>query len=168
MPLMCSDVTCLINVNYIKSNKMQGKHLLNIVNIWKKITYEKVEISKRLYFTCENIEYNLITLTFTVDFPQPTSDFQTYKWSKAQTVGINLLNWIIRGLLVHCQYMLTFYTFLTQATRAVVSDLEDHTVLHYSQALVATQKLCKYNIKLYVTKNNIGKPQVHISIINLH
>ena len=31
MPVMCSDVTCLINVYYIKSNKMQGKYLLNII-----------------------------------------------------------------------------------------------------------------------------------------
>ena len=30
-----------------------------------------------LYFTCENIEYYLITSAFTVDFPLPTSDFQT-------------------------------------------------------------------------------------------
>ena len=28
-----SDVTCLINVYYIKSNKMQGKYLLNIIHI---------------------------------------------------------------------------------------------------------------------------------------
>ena len=33
MPLMCSEVTCLINVYYIKSNKMQGKYLLNMIYI---------------------------------------------------------------------------------------------------------------------------------------
>ena len=32
MPVMCSDVTCLINVYYIKSNQMQGKYLLNIIH----------------------------------------------------------------------------------------------------------------------------------------
>ena len=29
---------------------------------------------ERLYFTCENIEYNLITSAFPVDFPQLSSD----------------------------------------------------------------------------------------------
>ena len=78
MPVMCKDVTCLINVYYIKSNKMQGKCLLNIIYIWKKkITCENVRIYKRLYFTCENIKYNLITSAFLFDFPQSTSDFQT-------------------------------------------------------------------------------------------
>ena len=32
MPLMWSDVTCLINVYYITSNKMQGKYLFNIIH----------------------------------------------------------------------------------------------------------------------------------------
>ena len=36
-----------------------------------------MKISKRLYFTCENINYNLITSAFPVHFPQPTSDFKT-------------------------------------------------------------------------------------------
>ena len=56
-----------------------------------------VKIYKRLYFTCENIEYNLITSTFTVNVPQPTSDFKRYKRSKAQNYGIHLLNGIVGG-----------------------------------------------------------------------
>ena len=70
--------------------KVKDQLLLHI------FTCENVKIYKRLYFTCENIEYNLITSAFTVDFPQPTSDVQ----SKAQHVGIHLLNWIVSGLLV--------------------------------------------------------------------
>ena len=102
------------------------------------------------------MEYNLITPAFTVDFPQPTSDVQTYCRSKAQTVGIHLLNLIVRGhLVIRLSRFADFYTFLTPAPCTVVSDLEDHTVLHYLQALVATQRFRKYNI--YVMKNNIGK-----------
>ena len=33
MPVMCSDVTCLTYEYYIKSNKMQGKYLSNIIYI---------------------------------------------------------------------------------------------------------------------------------------
>ena len=96
----------------------------------------KCEIYKRLYFTCENIKYNLITSAFTVDIPQPSLDFQRYKRSKARNVGIHLLNWIVRGLLaIKLSRYAEFYTFLTPASRTVVSDLEDHTVLHYSQSL---------------------------------
>ena len=39
--------------------------------------FSNAKMYKRLYFTCENIKYNLITSAFPVDFPQPTSDFQT-------------------------------------------------------------------------------------------
>ena len=68
-----------------------------------------MKITKRLYFTCENIEYNMITSAFTLDFPQPTSNSQTYQWLKAQNVGIHLLNWIVMGILVYnCQDMLNF------------------------------------------------------------
>ena len=62
-------------------------------------------------------------------------------------MGIYLLNWIVRGLLViKLSRYAEFYIFLTPAPRKVVSDLEDHTVLHYSQALEATQRFRKYNI----------------------
>ena len=45
-------------------------------------------------------------------------------------MGIHLLNWIVRGLLViKLLRYAEFYTFLTPAPRTVVSDLEDHTVL---------------------------------------
>ena len=74
-----------------------------------------MKIYKRLYFTCENIEYKLITSAFTVDFPQPTSIFKRYKRSKAQNMGIHLLDWIVRGLLViRLSSYTVFYTFLTQ------------------------------------------------------
>ena len=58
---------------------MQGKYLLDINVYLKKniFTCKNVNISKRLYFTYENIEYNLNTSAFTVVFPQTTSDFQT-------------------------------------------------------------------------------------------
>ena len=109
---------------------------------------------KGCFFTCENIEYNFITSALTVNFPPTTSDSQSYKRSKAQNVGIHILNWIVRGLLViKLSRYAELYTFLTPAPRTVVSDLEDHTVLHYSQALVAMQRFRKYNI--YVTKNVI-------------
>ena len=46
MPVMCSDVTCLINVYHIKSNQIQGKNLLN------EILFEKKYFHMR---KCENI-----------------------------------------------------------------------------------------------------------------
>ena len=58
---------------------MQGKYLLKKY-IFKKDIFEYIfhmRKYKRLYFTCENIEYNLITSAFTVDFPQPTLDVLT-------------------------------------------------------------------------------------------
>ena len=68
---------------------MQGKYLLNIIYICK-----NVKISKRLYFTCKNIEYNLITSAFTVHF-----GFSNLYAVESKNVGIHLLNWIVRGLL---------------------------------------------------------------------
>ena len=133
---MFPDATCLINAYYIKNNKMQRKYLVNIIYIWKKyiFTCDNMKYTKRLYFTCKNIAYNLITSVFTVDFPQPTSDFQTpfsYKRSKAQNVGIHWLNWIARGLLViKLSIYAEFSTFFTPAPRTAVSDLEDYTGLH--------------------------------------
>ena len=59
-----------------------------------------MQIYKRFHFTCENIEYNLINSAFTVEYPQPTSVSKRYKRSKAQNVGIHLLNWIVRDLLL--------------------------------------------------------------------
>ena len=89
-----------------------------------------------LYFTCEKIEYNLITYAFPVDFSQPSSDFQQLLAVKSTNVGIHLLNWIVRGLLViRLSRYTEFNTFLTPAPRTVVFDLEDHTDLHYSQTL---------------------------------
>ena len=80
-------------------------------------------------------------------FLNPLWIFKRYKWSKAQNVGINLLNWIVRGLLViKLSRYAEFCSFLTPAPRTVVSDLADHAVLHYSQALEATQRFRKYNI----------------------
>ena len=126
----------------------------------------------RKYLKGKNIEYNLITSAFTVDFPQPTLDFPTYKRPKVQNGGIHLLNWIVRVILIiKLSRFAELYTFLTPVPRTAVSDLEDHTVLHHAQTLVATQTFREYNI--YVTKNNTGKllRRIHkctFSIINLH
>ena len=99
-----------------------------------------MKIYKRLYFTCGNIEYNLITSAFTVDLPQPTTDFQTLKANKSTNVGIHLLNWIVRGLLViKLSRYAEFYTFLTPAPRTVVPH-------GFAQALKAKQRFRKYNI----------------------
>ena len=46
-----------------------------------------MKIYERLYFTCENTEYNLIKSAFTVDIPQPTSDFQTLQAVKSIKCG---------------------------------------------------------------------------------
>ena len=74
-------------------------------------------------------------------FLNPVRIFKCYKRSKAQNVGIHLLNWIVRGLLViKLSRYAEFNTFLTPAPKTVVSDLEDHTVFNYSQALYATQR----------------------------
>ena len=62
----------------------------NIYNVFEKIYFHMRKckiIYKSLCFTCEHIEYNVITSAFTVD-------------SKAQNVGIHMLNWIVRHLLV--------------------------------------------------------------------
>ena len=80
-------------------------------------------------------------------FLNPLRIFKRYKRSKAQNVGIHLLDWIVRGLLViTLSRYAEFYTFLTPAPRTVVRDSEDHTILHYSQALKAAQRFRKYNI----------------------
>ena len=56
---------------------MQGKYLLNYIYIFAKNIFSHAKIYKRLYVTCESLEYNLITSAFKVDFLQSTSDFQT-------------------------------------------------------------------------------------------
>ena len=49
-------------------------------------------------------------------------------------MGIHLLKWIVRGLLViKLSRCAECNTFLTPAPRTVVSDLEDHIVLHSKQ-----------------------------------
>ena len=48
MPVMCPDVTCLINVYYIKSIKMQGKSSYTYLKK-KNFTRENVKIDERLF-----------------------------------------------------------------------------------------------------------------------
>ena len=43
-----------------------------------------MKIYKRLYFTCKNIEYNLITSAFTVDFPYPLRVFKIRNGAKTR------------------------------------------------------------------------------------
>ena len=51
-------------------------------------TRENVKIYKRLYFTCENIEYYLITSVSPLTFLNPLRIFKRYKRLKAQKMWI--------------------------------------------------------------------------------
>ena len=56
MPVIGSDVTCLINVYYVKS-KTNAREIFIRYNIFENNLHANMwKFIKRLYFTCENTE----------------------------------------------------------------------------------------------------------------